>query len=207
MTFRRRLFHRDVSSSMGRFEIHTGGLASIHRHFQRVLSTPGSLPPRGGNMKTTRVVRGNSREGFVRTSCILESLEVRSLMSANLVADFGGIYPTDSVEVNGVAYFSATDQTHGQALWRSDGTAAGTQFVVDLPNYDYQTSLYAVNGKLEIVTRDLNHEGTWQLYSSDGTATGTHELAEFNNNNLGEFVATVVNDRLVFLIQSGFDTG
>ena len=60
------------------------------------------------------------------------TLEARRLLAANLVADVGGIYPTDSVTIDGVSYFAAADATHGKELWRSDGTHAGTWMVEDI---------------------------------------------------------------------------
>ena len=41
-------------------------------------------------------------------------------------------YPDNMVNVNGTLYFTANDQIHGQELWRSDGTEAGTVLVKDI---------------------------------------------------------------------------
>lgn len=48
---------------------------------------------------------------------------------STLNGDFTNVGITD---VGGVAYFRATDGVHGEELWRSDGTEAGTQLVADL---------------------------------------------------------------------------
>ena len=39
---------------------------------------------------------------------------------------------TDLTNVNGTLYFAANDGTHGEELWKSNGTAAGTVMVKDL---------------------------------------------------------------------------
>ena len=36
------------------------------------------------------------------------------------------------MNLNGTLYFSANDNAHGQELWKSDGTAAGTVMVKDI---------------------------------------------------------------------------
>ena len=56
----------------------------------------------------------------------LEWLEPRRLLTSDLVADYQGIYPTDAVAMDGFSYFAATDISHGEELWRSDGTVEGT---------------------------------------------------------------------------------
>jgi ELWxxDGT repeat protein len=44
-------------------------------------------------------------------------------------------YP--SVLFGSIFYFVAQDQTHGNEIWRTDGTAAGTYMVQDMSTYDY----------------------------------------------------------------------
>jgi ELWxxDGT repeat protein len=80
--------------------------------------------------------------------------------------------------MNGIAYFIATDPVHGNGLWRSDGTIAGTSLVADLtPGADpaaepLQASLRAVLGdRLLFITPG-------KLWISDGTAAGTHVVKE-----------------------------
>jgi ELWxxDGT repeat protein len=83
--------------------------------------------------------------------------------------------------MNGVAYFTATDPVHGNGLWRSDGTIAGTSLVADLtPGADpaaepLQASLRAVlGGRLLFMTPG-------KLWISDGTAAGTHLVKEIQS--------------------------
>ncbi len=68
-------------------------------------------------------------------------------------------------------YFSASDDTHGQELFMTDGTAAGTVLVKDmLPGIEgsipYQITIY--NGLLYI----LNYYNR-EMWKSDGTTAGT----------------------------------
>ena len=94
--------------------------------------------------------------------------------------------------------FVASDGRTGFELWRSDGSAAGTRMVGDLvPGADglfdcaaaysdcqpFETHLMSavVGTELfftvrQVVPGDAGYEGITQLWSSDGTAAGTHML-------------------------------
>jgi ELWxxDGT repeat protein len=76
--------------------------------------------------------------------------------------------------LNGFAYFTADDGTHGKQLWRSDGSAAGTLQVTSLPDAsgsfaDNVDNVVTANGML-FFTRFT--DGGYELYSSTG-APGT----------------------------------
>ncbi|HYH46600.1 MAG TPA: hypothetical protein VEG34_13025, partial [Thermoanaerobaculia bacterium] len=76
------------------------------------------------------------------------------------------------VEHAGILFFAASDDEHGTALWRTDGTAAGTRLAVDLapgpssPSIDFLAS----DGARLFVGTD---EGLWV---GDGTAAGTRRI-------------------------------
>lgn len=86
-------------------------------------------------------------------------------------------------EVDGKLFFTANNGIIPTGLWVSDGTTAGTQLVRDIPtpkrprvgNYS-PSNFTEVNGKLFFTTS--TDSLTDQLWTSDGTAAGTHLVKE-----------------------------
>lgn len=86
------------------------------------------------------------------------------------------------MEYNGIFYFKANDQVHGNELWRSDGTEAGTYMVKDIyagsssgivssNSQNIQIKAYAVyNGYLYFTAQDGID---WSIWRTDGTEAGT----------------------------------
>lgn len=80
------------------------------------------------------------------------------------------------INANGILYFTAydTNYEHGEELWRSDGTAAGTYIVKDINpggGSSEITSIINVNGTLYFRARDEG--GIHRLWKSNGTEQGT----------------------------------
>src|SRR5947209_17970686 len=92
-----------------------------------------------------------SRGGPLRRSLQVEQLEDRTLLSGTpqLLADInpgaGASYPLQMVVIGPTTYFAANDGTHGNDVWKTDGTAAGTSMVTDINNPYRLTN---VNGEL-----------------------------------------------------------
>jgi ELWxxDGT repeat protein len=85
------------------------------------------------------------------------------------------------VTLNGIAYFRANDGAHGFELWRSDGTAAGTQLVTDLrtgtPN-GFPDNIAVANDALYFNAFDVPEARGSKVWRSDGTASGTVLLVD-----------------------------
>ena len=110
-------------------------------------------------------------------------------------SDYGYYYsygsnPSDFIEFNDKLYFAANDGESGRELFISDGTAAGTQLLVDLnpgsSNYGYYSndgsrprSFIEFNDKLYFSARNDDENGQ-ELFVSDGTAEGTQLLVDLN---------------------------
>jgi ELWxxDGT repeat protein len=78
------------------------------------------------------------------------------------------------VTAGNLLFFQGEDSAHGQELWRSDGTAAGTQLVVDLwpgPESSHAGTDAVAVGQ-NVFFRAFPPDGR-RLFVSDGTATGT----------------------------------
>lgn len=93
----------------------------------------------------------------------------------NLRTDGGGVLysgtPMALTVYNSKIYFSAADDTHGQELFMTDGTAAGTVLVKDMlpgPTGSVPYEITIHNGLLYILN-NYNRE----MWKSDGTTTGT----------------------------------
>lgn len=92
----------------------------------------------------------------------------------------------DSSEVGSYAawnnqfYFAADDGSSGHELWRSDGTAAGTEIVADIGSGSDGLSpafLTGLSNRLLIQTDSSSAVGS-QLWTTDGMAGGTQFLAD-----------------------------
>jgi len=71
---------------------------------------------------------------------------------------------------DGVLFFTANDGAHGEQLWRTDGTGAGTAMVTDFARA-WGTGFHWMKPHLYFTADDGVH-GT-ELWRSDGTARGT----------------------------------
>jgi ELWxxDGT repeat protein len=100
-------------------------------------------------------------------------------------------------------YFGANDGQHGWELWRSDGTDAGTDMVVDInvaPEQDGFASGLSTN--LEVAGNKLFFGGmgtdsTYCLYVSDGSAQGTHGVPNVLPSAYGAFIS--FNNKICFV--------
>jgi ELWxxDGT repeat protein len=94
----------------------------------------------------------------------------------------------DTAQISSVAggflYFAAAGAGgSGDALWRTDGTRAGTQVVRALGAEQLVETLLTDAGKVFLVVRSdtgSSSDTTWSIWSSDGTAAGTRELADLD---------------------------
>lgn len=82
--------------------------------------------------------------------------------------------------------FWANDGTNGQELWRSDGTAAGTQMVLDIvPGAGGSDPFgFTVSGNRVFFFAETPATGQ-ELWVTDGTATGTRMVVDFWPGPLG----------------------
>src|SRR5262249_5791385 len=108
-------------------------------------------------------------------------------------------YPSHLTNVNGTLFFEDNDGTHGNELWKSDGTAAGTVLVKDInpgSSGSNPTDLTNVNGTLFFEATDGTHG--YELWKSDGTATGTVMVKDINpgSGSSSPSYLTNVNGRL-----------
>ncbi len=126
----------------------------------------------------------------------------------------GGSYPQNLTNVNGTLFFAANDFDHGNELWKSDGTTAGTVLVKDigyLPNVNYTQynsnpqNLTNVNGTLFFRAVDASYLHGSELWKSDGTLAGTvlvKDIRELSGSSTPKYL-TNVNGTLFFKANDG----
>lgn len=92
---------------------------------------------------------------------------------------FGPPLPGDFTALD----FLAGDGTHGQELFRSDGTEAGTRLIKDInPNGDsVPLEITPYDGRV-FFSADEGVHGN-ELWTSDGTADGTYLFADLNRGD------------------------
>lgn len=152
--------------------------------------------------------RQTARRQQVTKRLLMEGLEQRRVMAVNpLLIEFSASpltsAPQSFAEVNGQLYFQAAMRGLGTELWKTDGTAAGTQLVKDIvPGLDtgsYPTNLTNFNGTLYFTATDPA-TSQQELWKSDGTAAGT-VLVDGATGSSSPSQLTVVNSTLFFVGQ------
>ncbi|WP_224369643.1 ELWxxDGT repeat protein [Hyalangium versicolor] len=115
--------------------------------------------------------------------------DLRQAASANT-----GSAPSELVAVGDTLFFVAQEASSGRELWKSDGTAAGTQLVRDIfpgTQGSSPTGLTAVGG---LVFFSANSgSGGYELWRSDGTAEGTVLVKEIYPGPLSSSPANLTN--------------
>lgn len=95
--------------------------------------------------------------------------------------------PTNFLDFNGTILFRATNGSNGVELWKSDGTNAGTQMILDIntistiPNSNPASLTLFQNQVFFNASSGTTAPGTGQeLYKTDGTTTGTALVTDLN---------------------------
>jgi len=96
-------------------------------------------------------------------------------------------YFANIVAFGGKAFFLGIDSDHGNELWVTDGTEAGTSLFIDFvpgPGSSYPTKLVVSGGTLFFAAGNSTPSGP-ALYVTDGTVAGTHRLGGETGPGLG----------------------
>src|SRR5262249_50711151 len=123
------------------------------------------------------------------------------------------------VNIDGTVFFSGFDHDHGLALWKSDGTDAGTLLVKDidpvfhsgypsswsLPTHWLSATNWAsMGGNLYFEANDPAQASSHGLWKSDGTNAGTVLVKGFASD-LKEL--TRIGNNLFFTASDGVSDG
>lgn len=120
----------------------------------------------------------------------------------------GSSHPSALTSLGKTLFFIADDGVNGRELWRTDGTAAGTRMVTDINTSpainggkSIASGLLVVNGRLYF-SADDGRNGV-ELWTSDGTAQGTHMVRDINPTSSNPAELTAVNGMLYFTADDG----
>lgn len=136
----------------------------------------------------------------------------------NEIAVFDNFYPPPKMaSLNGSTYFTHYGTNEGAALWKTDGTAAGTSTVKVLSD---SLGVPVVNGILTTtqhlyvatgtdVTGQMCHYGCTygQLWQSDGTLTHTIALTTSASSNITFttlFPFAALSDSVIFMVREAY---
>lgn len=116
------------------------------------------------------------------------------------LADTPSAYPGPLFAFSDRVYFSINDGTHGQELWRSDGTDAGTQLLKDINPGSASSSPDTFMGRTGrfFFSADDGVHGR-ELWQSDGTDGGTQLLTDlYPGTASAEPYNQLINDNILY---------
>ena len=124
------------------------------------------------------------------------------MMVKDINSGGGSSFPTYLTAVGNTLYFQANDGTHGNELWKSDGTATGTVMVKDINSGSSSSSLYeltAVGSTLYFRANDGTNGR--ELWKSDGTASGTAMVKDIYSGSTSSspYYLTALGNTCLFL--------
>jgi len=117
----------------------------------------------------------------------------------------GGLRQRTLTVAGHTAYLAEDDGEHGMELWRTDGTAAGTQLVKDIAPgaATSEPSAMVAVGETLFFTAHESDTG-WQLWRTDGTSAGTTVVEQFSvASGQRPDSLTAVGDALYFAADDG----
>jgi len=92
---------------------------------------------------------------------------------------------SDFTAVNNTLFFKFNDGIHGQEIWKSDGTNAGTVMLKDMGSDDFSapSELREMNGTLYFWFTDNTIPSNSGLYKTDGSSAGTVLVKAFSSDD------------------------
>ncbi|MBM6500536.1 T9SS type A sorting domain-containing protein [Flavobacterium macrobrachii] len=134
-------------------------------------------------------------EPFTTNGTTPETILLKDIFVSNNYFDTSGA--TNFYKVGNIIYFTAKDNTNGLELWKTNGTAAGTEMIKDItpgnnsnswsPNsfIEFNNQLYfskndEINGS-QIWKSDGTNDGTVMVTSNPQTTFYGNQLIKYNN--------------------------
>jgi len=133
-----------------------------------VLGCGGALPEEGGQEDERSALGWSPAPGSARL--------VKDIFPPRRGPGWWGPYPESLVAFRGKLFFAVSLEDGGKALWRSDGTSAGTVPVKQFPGppnpvFSGLSSLTVVGSRLFFLVEDADHGS--ELWVTTGTEAGT----------------------------------
>ena len=154
-------------------------------------------------------------DGTTSGTMMVKDINTNILSSGSNANSFTSNHVMTTTE--NMVIFSANDGTHGNELWKTDGTAAGTALVMDLTPGSHSSMGYPWSSAISHMTSmgdlaffyvDSNSAGASSYkaaFVTDGTPEGTFAIA--NSSSLGYVSSmtgfTAIGDQMYFVVGAG----